>query len=222
MTFSIVASDARTGECGVAIATARVAAAGRCIFVTAAGAVASQALAEPALAFAVLDSLGRGRAAQAAVDDAVAADSRAGVRQVVAVDVHGRTGAWTGPDVTGWAGHVRGHRVAAAGNILSGPRTVQAMLDAYEQADGDLADRLLTALAAGDRAGGDVRGRQSAAVLVGTGAPWPVLDLRVDDDAQPLIRLRRLRELWRREWGVYDRTGAFPPARPPGVPAVPA
>lgn len=218
MTFSIVACDPEQRQWGAALATARPAAASRCLFTGTAGVVATQATTNTALAFGVLDALASGVEAATALTEAIAADPRSGVRQVITVGSGGEPGAWTGTGTPEWSGHLAGPGLAVAGNILTGPQTLLAMYDGYLTAGGDLADRLIAALAAGDRAGGDRRGRQSAAVLVANGQRWPLLDLRVDNQARPITALLELRQRWREEWEVYDRTGVFPPARPPGDP----
>lgn len=218
MTYSIVACDARSGQWGGAIATARPAAAARCLFTGSSGVVATQATTNTALAFAVLDALDRGTAPPEALAAEVAAGPRPEVRQVIVAGAAGDTGTWTGAGTPEWAGHLAGPGFAAAGNILVGPQTLKAVRDGYLAAGGDLADRLVAALAAGDRAGGDRRGRQSAAVLVAAGQRWPLVDLRVDHDPRPVAALAELLKRWHEEWEAYDRTGVFPPARPPGGP----
>src|SRR3954468_509334 len=169
MTFSIVARSADGESWGVAVASkflgvgAAVPAARAHV-----GAVATQAL--PNLSYKPhgLDLLADGRSAQEALDEMVGADDGRADRQAGIVDATGGAATYTGDDCLDWAGGVTGPDVAIQGNILTGPDVVEAMLDAWNKSAGepDLARRLLAALAGGDRAGGDRRGRQSAALLV--------------------------------------------------------
>jgi uncharacterized Ntn-hydrolase superfamily protein len=143
----------------------------------------------------VLDGLERGADAPAALADSLAVDSGAAVRQVAAVDTAGRVAAHTGSGCIPLAGHVTGEAVSCQANMMASDTVWPAMLDAYERAEGSLALRLLAALDAAEAEGGDVRGRQSAAILIvpATGEPWEtVVSLRVDDDPEPLVELRRL------------------------------
>lgn len=219
MTFSIVGRDPVTGRTGVAVATARPCVGAWSAFARAgAGACATQAIVNPGLATAFLGGLEAGDDPGAALDAALAADPDAGRRQVAGIGGTGPAVAHTGSQVAGWAGHLTGPDYAVTGNLLAGAAILDAMAGAFASTVGDLADRLLAALAAGDRAGGDSRGRQSAALLVVGADPWPEVDLRVDHDPDPVARLAELRELWRRHWQHYAETGDFVPADPPGRP----
>jgi uncharacterized Ntn-hydrolase superfamily protein len=216
MTWSIVARDAATGSFGVAITTCFFAVGALCPYVASdIGAVATQALVNPLLGSRGLDLLALDVAADAALPLLLAADEGRDHRQLHLVDRWGRTAAFTGEACIGWCGHEGADGVSVAGNMLAGPAVVAATLAAYRRAAGPFAARLLDALDAGQREGGDKRGRQSAALLVGAGEDYPELDLRVDDHADPLVELRRLYDVSRR-YAPYRR---FLPTRanPSGI-----
>jgi uncharacterized Ntn-hydrolase superfamily protein len=205
MTFSIVARDPATGDLGIAVASKFLAVGSVVPWARAGvGAIATQALANVAYGPDGLAALSAGRSAGEVLAQLTAADDGRADRQVGIVDAHGGAATHTGSGCLAWAGGRVGDGVAVQGNILSGPQVVDAMLDAY--AAGHAApfpDRLLLALLAGDRAGGDARGRQSAALLVvrdgagygGANDRW--LDLRVDDHHDPVPELRRVLDVWR-------------------------
>jgi uncharacterized Ntn-hydrolase superfamily protein len=221
MTFSVVARDPGSGSFGVAVATARPSVGARSAFAAAGvGACATQAIVNPALAGAALSGLARGEA-DLALRAALAEDPGAARRQVLLAGPAG-TAAHTGADVSGWSGHLVEPDVAVGGNLLTDGTPLPAMLAAFRACPGDLADRLLAALAAGDAAGGDRRGRESAALLVVADQPWPAVDIRIDHDADPVGALGWLLSRWRTHWTTYDATGVFvpadPPGRPPGLP----
>ncbi len=208
MTFSIVARSADGGQYGVAVAS-KFLAVGNAVPAAAAGtgAVATQAMANLAYRPQVLARLAGGGSAQQAVDEVTTADAERAHRQLGVVGRTGTGATWTGSECFAWAGGRTGDGYAAQGNILAGEHVVDALEAAWlGSAPTDaLADRLLAALLAGDRAGGDRRGRQSAALLVvapgaGYGGGDDVLmDLRVDDHPDPvpeLVRLRGLHELY--------------------------
>lgn len=198
MTWSIVARDRRTGSFGAAVATRFVAAAGLCLNVAPGiGALCTQALINPTYGPRGLQLLGDGRSAGDTIADLLAADAGRDHRQVHAVDAAGDTGASTGSACHDWAGHLAGNGVSVAGNLLAGPAVVQATLDRY-LADAALpfADRLLSALQAGQDAGGDQRGQQSAGILIHGTEQYPDLSLRVDEHPTPLAELRRIYGLW--------------------------
>ena len=200
MTWSIVTHDPATGAFAVAVATCAFAVGASCPFVRAGvGAVSTQSMTNRYLGPAVLDGMARGLGPAAAIEGALAGDDGAGLRQVHAVDRHGRTAAWTGRNCVEWCGSVDAPFVSVAGNMLSGEAVVAETLAAMA-GGGELPRRLLDAMDAGERAGGDRRGRQSAALVTTTTEDFPDLDLRVDDHADPLAELRRL-------LGVWDATG---------------
>jgi uncharacterized Ntn-hydrolase superfamily protein len=159
------------------------------------GAVATQAIAEVTHGPRVIDALERDLDAEGALAESLAADAGAPVRQVGVIDRRGRAAARTGKSCIPIAGHVVGEGVACQANMMASDEVWPAMLDAYSATKGPLARRLLTALDAGEAAGGDIRGRQSAAILVvpPAGEGWrTVVSLRVDDHPEPLLELRRL------------------------------
>jgi uncharacterized Ntn-hydrolase superfamily protein len=198
MTYSIVARDERTGELGVAVqsrwpATGAVVPWAR----PGVGAVATQSFVDARYGPAGLDLLGAGLPPEAALARLLAEDPDPGIRQVGIVDAVGRTAVHTGADCVSAAGHVTAPGVTVQANMMERATVWPAMLAAYEDAAGDLADRLMAALRAAEAEGGDVRGRQSAAILVVPGRagarPWDRrFDVRVDDARAPLDELERL------------------------------
>ncbi len=193
-TFSIAARDPLTGMLGVAVSSKAFSAGSLCPFVAAGvGAVATQAWVNPYLGPAILALLGGGLAAEEALARALADDPLPGLRQLNVVDAMGRSATYTGAQTDPWCGGRRGADYAIAGNILVSEDTVDAMERCFLTVKGhDLADRLISVLEAGQEAGGDARGRQSAAVIVANRTILPFLDLRVDDHADPVAELRRL------------------------------
>jgi uncharacterized Ntn-hydrolase superfamily protein len=199
VTFSIVACDLRAGHLGVAVASKFLAVGAVVPWLAAeVGAIATQALANTRYGSEGLARLRDGASAREALDAVLAADSGRDDRQAGFVDARGRAATHTGQSCMPWAGGRAGPGFAVQGNILTGPDVVDAMAEAYEASGGDLAERLLLALAAGDAAGGDRRGRQSSALaVVAPGGGYGgnddrLVDLRVDDHAHPVGELRRL------------------------------
>lgn len=193
-TFSIVARCDRTGELGVAVATAVPAVGSMCPYlVPGVGAVSTQSWVNPYLAIDALDAMRAGAPASQALQGVLAADADSALRQLGLIGRSGPGVAWTGERCTQWKGHLVGLDFAIQGNMLIGESTVVAMRDAWcADPAADLAERLLRTLEAGDRAGGDFRGKQSAALkVVGTEA-YPSVDLRVDEHPQPVAELRRV------------------------------
>jgi uncharacterized Ntn-hydrolase superfamily protein len=178
--------------------------------------VATQALAKVSFGPQGLDLMQGGLSAQETLAQLLAADSNTGHRQVGMVDATGNAVAHTGPDCFDYAGHLVGEGFTCQGNILVGRAVLEAMAEAYTSASGELADRLVKALLAGDRAGGDRRGRQSAGVLVvrpggGYGGDNDrYLDLRVDDHEDPVVRLGELLTLHHLYFGKTDPTARLP------------
>jgi uncharacterized Ntn-hydrolase superfamily protein len=202
VTFSLVACDLEARDWGVAVASKFLAVGAVVPWVAAeVGAVATQSYANVAFGPDGLELLGRGLSAQEALDRLLATDEGREQRQVGMVDGSGRAATFTGSDCHDWAGGRTGDGYAAQGNILTGEEVVSAMAVAFEAAPGALAERLLTGLAAGDRAGGDRRGRQSACLVVHrAGAGYAggndvLVDLRVDDHPDPVNELARLYEI---------------------------
>ncbi|MSP05190.1 MAG: DUF1028 domain-containing protein [Acetobacteraceae bacterium] len=201
MTWSIVVHDPATGAFAVAVATKAFAVGASCPFVRAGvGAVSTQSMTNRYLGPAILDAMARGIGPASAIEGALAGDAGKHLRQVHAVDRHGRSAAWTGDNCVMWCGGVAAPHVSVAGNMLAGEAVVRASL-ATMLASPDLAlpDRMMEALEAGEEAGGDRRGRQSAAMLLVTTEDFPDLNLRVDDHTNPLVELRRLLGIWGRE-----------------------
>jgi uncharacterized Ntn-hydrolase superfamily protein len=182
-----------------------------------AGALATQSYANPRYGPDGLALLREGLSAAEVVERLVAADEGRAERQLGVVDAHGRAAAWTGEECMDWAGHRTGDGYSAQGNILVGPETVDALAETFEASAGlTLAERLLDCLAAAQKAGGDRRGQQSAALLVverdGGYARLSdtLVDLRVDDHGAPIEELRRLYGLHDRLFGRTPRTQWLP------------
>lgn len=186
--------------CGVATSSKMPAIGALTVFAHAdAGAIATQALINPLLGTDGLELL-RSHPAQDALRRVLATDPDADSRQVAMVDRQGRTAAHTGPQTHPWSGHRLGEGYAVAGNILTGASTLDAMVERFEAgAEDPLGERLLAALEAGQAAGGDRRGKQSAALYAHGGHPYPYLDLRVDEHPDPVTELRRVYEVAKRE-----------------------
>ena len=198
-TFSIVAYDPATGDLGVAVASKFPAVGAMVPYARAGvGAVATQAAANLRFGSEGLKLLESGLTPQQALEKLVENDPGRGDRQMGLVDARGRSAAWTGKDCFDFAGHIVGENYSVQGNILTGREVLVAMSEAFANARGPLAERLMAAVEAGDAAGGDQRGKESAAMLVvregagygGVGDRW--VDLRVDDHAEPVKELRRL------------------------------
>lgn len=203
-TFSIVAADPETGELGVAVASKFLAVGAVVPWARAgAGAVATQSYANTSYGPRGLELMAEGLSAEQALARLIADDPDRSLRQVGVVDARGGAATFTGEGCHAWAGGRTGRGYAVQGNILTGPEVVDAMAAAFEQVRGTLAERLLAALAAGDAAGGDRRGRQSAALLVVKerggygGFNDRYVDLRVDDHPDPVRELQRLYGIWR-------------------------
>ena len=198
-TFSIVGYEPATGDFGVAVQSRFFAVGAVVPFASAGvGAVATQSVANTTYGPRGLEMLRVGNSASDVLAALTSADGRREQRQVAVIGAGGRAAAFTGQECTSWAGHQVGENYSAQGNILAGPEVVEAMGLAFETTEGDLATRLVAALAAGQAAGGDARGRQSAALLVVRegggydGLNDRYIDLRVDDNPAPIVELRRL------------------------------
>jgi len=198
-TYSIVARDAETGQLGVAVESHYFSVGSVVTWAEAGvGAVASQSLADPAYGKLGLDLMRAHRSAPDTLAGLVASDPMSAVRQVGMVDAEGRVASHTGALAIAEAGHIAEDGFAAQANMMLRPTVWPAMAEAYRSARGELVDRLLSALDAAEAEGGDIRGRQSAAILVvagkNTGRPWvdKLYDIRVDDAPEPLREIRRL------------------------------
>lgn len=205
-TFSIVARDAARGEWGVAVQSKFISVGAVVPWARAGvGAIATQALANVCYGPQGLELLARGESASEVVRRLTEADPKRDHRQLGVVDASGRAAAYTGTSCMEWAGHVVGDGFTCQGNILFGPSVASAMARGFESTPGDLPERLLAALSAGQREGGDRRGMQSAALLIvraeggyDKGSDrW--VDIRVDDHPTPIEELRRI-------FGLYDLT----------------
>lgn len=207
MTYSIVARDSQTGELGVAVQSHWFGVGPLVPWARpGVGAVATQANVRVAYGPEALELLASGIGAVDTIARLTAADSGVDGRQLAIVDAHGGVAAHTGSACMSFAGHVTGDQVSCQANIMANATVWSSMLDAFATAAGPLASRLLAALDAAEAAGGDIRGRQSAALLVvpASGEPWEVLvSLRVEDDPEPLVELRRLYGVHR----AYDLAG---------------
>lgn len=204
-TFSIVAYDAETESWGIAVQS-RVVGVGAVVPWARAGqgAVATQAYANVAYGPDGLALLAEGMSAEEVVAALIEDDEHRASRQLGVVDAQGRAAAFTGEDCMDWAGHRVGDGYCVQGNILAGAGVVDAMAEAYEASEGDFGDRLIDALVAGQEAGGDRRGRQSAALYIVkaeggyAGGNDRYRDIRVDDHETPIVELRRVYHLHRR------------------------
>lgn len=210
-TYSIVARDSTTGQLGVAVQSHWFSVGPIVPWAEpGVGAVATQSLVDPAYGPLGLNLMRMGRTAPEALKALVSTDEGADVRQVAMVDAKGNVAAHTGKRAIFAAGHQLGAQYSVQANIMEKPTVWAAMGAAYEAAEGDLAERLLAALEAAEAEGGDLRGRQSAAILVvsskNTHEPWVdrLFDLRVEDHPNPVAELRRLVTLQRAYLKLYE------------------
>jgi uncharacterized Ntn-hydrolase superfamily protein len=202
MTWSIIARDYSTGQFGIAVATRFFAVGARVPHLAAGiGAIATQALVNPYYGIDGLRLLREGRSPRAVVEALIAADGGRESRQMHIMDAGGRIASHTGRDCVDWCGHVEGDGFSIAGNILAGARVLGDTAQAYlANRDLPFAQRLIAAMHAGEAAGGDKRGKQSAALLIHGKEEWSDLDLRVDDHIDPLAELERLEAVSRERW----------------------
>ncbi len=193
MTWSIVARDG-TGAFGIAIASRFFAVGALCPHASSGvGALSTQALMNPLYGARGIELMAQGMAAQDVVQALVGPDEGRDTRQVHMVDAAGHIAAHTGSACVDWCGHVAGAGYSVAGNMLAGPAVIEETARAFEEASVmSFAERLITAMEAGEAAGGDKRGKQGAALRIHTTEEYPFLDLRVDDHPDPLGELRRL------------------------------
>jgi len=203
-TFSIVARDPNTGELGVAVQSHWFSVGPIVAWAEAGvGAVATQSFVDPSYGKNGLDMMRAGKSAPDALKELLGKDDGREVRQVAMIDAQGRVEAWTGKNDIQAAGHIVGTNFSVQANLMLNDKVWPAMSQAFQNTKGDLAERMLASLDAAQAAGGDIRGRQSAALIVVTGKPtgqaWKdrTFDLRVDDSPEPLRELRRLVKLQR-------------------------
>jgi len=208
LTFSLVARCSRTGELGVAVATAIPAVGAICPFARAGvGAISSQSYTNALYGPDGLALLSDGVEPEQALQSLTAGDPGRSLRQVVMVDAKGRAAAFTGADCVDAHRHLVGNGFAAAGNMLTDATVVDAVARAFEAAACEvLSERLIRALEAGQAAGGDKRGRQSAALLVVAADEFAACDLRVDEHAEPVAELRRVYEVAKRQLLPFIRS----------------
>ena len=179
------------------------------------GAVATQSMTNRYLGPAILDAMARGVPPALAIEGAIAMDEGRALRQVHAIDARGRAAAWTGQRCVDWCGHITGREWSVAGNMLSHEAVVADTVAAFlTRTELELPERMLAALDAGEAAGGDRRGRQSAALKLITAEDFCDIDLRVDDHVEPLPEMRRLLGLWRthRAPRLHEQPGRANPA----------
>jgi uncharacterized Ntn-hydrolase superfamily protein len=221
VTWSIVARDARTGAYGVAVSTKFFAVGALCPHVrSGVGALSTQALINPMYGPKGLALLEQGLSAADTVARLTSEDAGSAIRQLHAVDKEGRVAAYTGKGCIDWCGHRLGDGFSVAGNMLAGPEVVAETAAVFAaRADLPLAERLVLALAGGEAAGGDKRGKQSAALKICSTEDYADFDLRVDDNPEPIAELKRLLAVYRADYemfreviptranpaGVYDR-----------------
>jgi uncharacterized Ntn-hydrolase superfamily protein len=194
MTFSITARCEKTGMLGVAVSTARPAVGSLVPYVqSGVGAIATQALVNPFYGIDGIKLLAEGKATADVLEQLLASDPDRERRQCAVVDKDGKAAGFTGKDTVQWQGHKVGPQFVVAGNMLTGPETLEAMFETYQALENEsLPERLLAALASGQEAGGDKRGRQSAALYVVANEEYPLVDVRVDEHREPVQELIRI------------------------------
>lgn len=202
MTWSLIARDPATGAFGIAVATKNFAVGARVPHIAAKiGAVATQALVNPFYGVNGVKLLRAGRSPDEIIRTLTASDDGCDQRQVHVMDASGRIAAHTGKACVDWCGHTSGAGFSVAGNMLAGPAVIGETAKAFAtNAALPFPQRLIAAMKAGEAAGGDKRGRQSAALLIYGEEEWPDLDLRVDDHVDPLGELERLERVSRERW----------------------
>ena len=218
MTWSIIARDNATGQFGIAVATRFFAVGARVPHIAARfGGIATQALVNPYYGIDGVKLLHEGRQPRDIVATLIAADAGRESRQLHIMDASGRIASHTGRECVDWFGHIEGDGFSIAGNMLAGPRVLDDTAAAYAANETQpFAQRLIAAMRSGEAAGGDKRGKQSAALLIHGEEEWSDLDLRVDDHADPLTELERLEAVSRERWVHFRK---FLPTRqnPAGI-----
>jgi uncharacterized Ntn-hydrolase superfamily protein len=202
MTWSIIARDSQTGQIGIAVATRFFAVGARVPHIAPGlGGIATQALVNPYYGIDGVKLLREGRSPREVIDTLVATDDGREARQLHVMDAQGRIAAHTGKECIDWCGHIQGEGFSLAGNMLAGAAVLDDTAKAYmANAALPFAQRLIAAMKAGEAAGGDKRGKQSAALLIHSEEEWSDLDLRVDDHTDPLAELERLEQVSRERW----------------------
>lgn len=204
-TFSITARCKKTGMLGIAISTARPAVGGLAPYIkTGVGAIATQALLNPYYGINGIKYLEQGMSPEEVLKQVLSEDKENEKRQLAIVDNEGRTVGYTGDDTVPWAGHYVGDQFVAAGNMLVGEETIQAMAESFEANEDEyFPKRLLASLRAGQDAGGDKRGRQSAALHVVYKEDYALVDLRADEHPDPVTELERIYDVYEKELYPY-------------------
>jgi uncharacterized Ntn-hydrolase superfamily protein len=202
MTWSIIARDPTTGQIGIAVATRFFAVGARVPhIVPGIGGIATQALVNPYYGIDGVKLLREGRSPREVIDTLIATDDGREARQLHVMDIKGRIAAHTGRECVDWCGHIQGDGFSLAGNMLAGAAVLDDTAKTYAaNAALPFAQRLIAAMKAGEAAGGDKRGKQSAALLIHGEEEWSDLDLRVDDHTDPLAELERLEQVSRERW----------------------
>ncbi len=224
MTFSLAARCARTGYFGIVISSSSPAVASRCAHVrSGVGAVCTQNITDPMLGPRLLDMMEQGASASAALSKLVSEEVLIQYRQLTAVDRLGETASFSGGRTLGRYHTVESIDAVAAGNMVAVPEVPDAMIDAFStDPDLDLGDRLIAALQAGLRAGGEEGPVHSAGLLVAGEAPWPIADLRVDWSEDPIGELASIWEIWKPQMADYIARALNPSGAPGyGVPGDP-
>jgi uncharacterized Ntn-hydrolase superfamily protein len=218
MTWSIIARDNATGQIGIAVATRFFAVGARVPHIAPGiGGIATQALVNPYYGIDGVKLLREGKSPREIIETLIAADNGRESRQLHIMDAKGRIAAHTGRDCVDWCGQLAGHNFSIAGNMLAGASVLDDTASAYiANQNLPFARRLIAAMRAGEKAGGDKRGKQSAALLIHENEEWSALDLRVDDHTDPLAEIDRLEQVSRERWVHFRK---FLPTRqnPAGI-----
>ena len=212
MTWSIIARDELTGQFGIAVATCFFAVGARVPHVApGVGAIATQALVNPYYGIDGLKLLREGRQPREVIETLIAADAGRESRQLHMMDAAGRIASHTGRECVIWCGHIEGKGFSIAGNMLTGARVLDDTAETYIARESlPFAQRLIAAMRSGEAVGGDKRGKQSAALVIYDEDEWSALDLRVDDNPDPLAELDRLEQVSRERWVHFRK---FLPSR---------
>ena len=206
MTYSIVAKIPETNEVGIAVASRFFACGALVPYITQDTVIASQAFVNPLWGSRSLDLLQQDILFEDVLSILKEEDLARETRQFHGISKAGEIVQHTGAECVDWAGHVRGENVSIAGNMLAGPKVIEETLEAWHSnAHMTFPERLLLAMEAGEAAGGDKRGKQAAAIKIHHGQPYPDLDLRVDDHADPLRELRRLLRVADERYMIFKR-----------------
>lgn len=206
MTWSILVRDPATGALGAAVATRFFAVGALCLHVEGrVGALATQALINPMYGVRGMPRLRAGEPPEAVAAALLAGDAGQEHRQLHILDADGRAARHTGTACVDWCGMIGAENISVAGNMLAGPAVLDNTLRAYQSTTGSMAERLLTALRAGEAAGGDKRGKQSAALKICSADPYPDIDIRADDHPDPIGELERLHRVSQERFSTFRR-----------------